>query len=154
MKRSIFKVVDPLPKPEPAAKRSRKRPPSSTVVHKSLGEGQLVGLRLGESGIWLADVKFDGARRTLQVQAEHWVTAISDILKLLPHFPPPKLEKATPGITHWPAHDDESADSEAGDTEDSVLDSGDDGDTEPELGEQRVEEGEDEVEAEEIGVDA
>jgi hypothetical protein len=149
MKRSIFKIIDPLSKPEPAVKRSRKKPPSFAVAHRRLGEGQLVGLRLGESGIWLADVKFDGARRTLQVQAEHWVTAISDILKLLPHFPPPKPEKATP------ANDDESADSEAGDAEDSVLDSGDaeeDGETELELGEQRIEEGEeDEVEAEEIG---
>jgi hypothetical protein len=126
--------------------KSRKK--SFTVVHKSLGEGQLVGLRHGESGAWLADVKFSGTRRTLQLQAEHWETAISDILKLLPHFPPPKPEKATPGIT---PNDDESDDS----TEDSLLDSGDDseedGETELELGE---EESEVEAEAEEIGVDA
>jgi len=141
-----FKVVDPLPKAELAAKRSRKKPPSFAVVHKSLGEGQLVGLRHGESGIWLADVKFNGTRRTLQLQAEHWVTAISDILKLLPHFPPSKPEEATSRITPWPA--------DAGDAEDSVLDSDDNGETELELGEERVEESEDEVEAQEIGADA
>jgi hypothetical protein len=149
-----FKIIDPLPKPEPATKRSRRKPPSFTVTHKSLGEGQLVSLRLGESGIWLADVKFNGTRRTLQVRAEHWETAISDILKLLPHFPPPKPEKATPRITGWAANDDETTDSEARDTEDSVLDSGEDGETELELGEERIEESEVEAEAEEIGVDA
>jgi hypothetical protein len=146
-RRPEFRVVPPSSKPEPAFKRTRKKPPSFAVVHKRLGEGQLVGLRLGESGIWLADVKFGGTRRTLQLQAEHWVTAMSDILKLLPHFPPPKLETATPRIT---PDDDESADS----TEDSVLDSddaGEDGETELELGE---EESEVEAEAEEIGVDA
>jgi hypothetical protein len=141
-----FKVIDPLPKPEPAVKRSRKKPPTFAVVHKRLGEGQLVGLRHGESGAWLADVEFSGTRRTLQLQAEHWETAISDILKLLPHFPPPKPDK--PGFT---PDDDESSDS----TEDSVLDSDDaeeDGETELELLEERIEESE--VEAEEIGVDA
>jgi hypothetical protein len=148
-----FKVIDPLPKPEPAAKRSRKKPSSFAVQHRSLGPGQLVGLRLGESGIWLADVAFNGTRRTLQL-GEHWVTAISDILKLLPHFPPPKPEKATPRITGWAANDDETTDSEARDTEDSVLDSGEDGETELELGEERIEESEVEAEAEEIGVDA
>jgi len=115
------RAISPSPKPEPASKRSRTKPPTFAVVHKTLGEGQLTGLRLGESGVWLADVKFNGERRTLQLREEHWATAISDILDLWAYFPAPKPQKATPRITRWPAHDGESA----GDTEDSVLDSGD-----------------------------
>lgn len=129
-------TVPPLKRAPTSTRKSRKKPPKFAIVHKRLGEGQLVGLRLGGSGIWLADVKFDGTRRTLQLG---WVTAIADILKLLPHFPPPKPQKATPRITR--ANDDESADSEAGDAEDSVLDSGDD------AGEDGETELEDEVEA-------
>jgi hypothetical protein len=143
-RRPEFRVVPPRLKPKPAAKRGRRKPPSFAVVHKSLGEGRLVGLRLGESGIWLADVKFNGTRRTLQVQAEHWETPIADVLNLRSHFPAAKPQ------TGWPANDD----SESGDTEHRVLDSGDDAETELELGEERIEDSEDEVEAEEIGADA
>jgi hypothetical protein len=120
MKHPIFKVMGPRPKPEPASKRSRKKPPTFAVVHKTLGAGQLVGLRLGESGIWLTDVKFNGERRTLQLREEYWVTATSDILNLRSHFPSPApVKEAKPKPS--PVADEEGEVEEGESTEEDAA---------------------------------
>jgi hypothetical protein len=120
-RRPEFKVISPRPRPGPSTKRSKPKLPTFAVVHKSLGEGQLVGLRLGESGTWLVDVVFHGTRRTLQLREELWATATSDILKLRPHFPPPKpVKEANPKASPVADEERETEDSDES-TEDDAA---------------------------------
>jgi hypothetical protein len=93
--RSKFVIVPPR-KTALAAKRSTPKPPSFSAIHKTLGECRVVGVRLGDSGAWLADVVFGQARRTLQLTQDHWLTPVSEIVPLAAYFPQtkPMVKKA------------------------------------------------------------
>jgi hypothetical protein len=90
--RSKFVIVPPR-KAALAVKRSKPKPPSFSAIHKSLGECRVVGVRLGDSGAWLADVVFGQATRTLQLTQDHWLTPVSDLVLLAAYFPQAKPMK-------------------------------------------------------------
>lgn len=87
--RSKFIVVPPR-KAGLAAKSSKAKPLSFSAIHVSLGECRVVGVRLGDSGAWLADVVFGQTRRTLQLTQDHWVTPVSELVLLAAYFPQTK----------------------------------------------------------------
>ena len=87
--RSKFIVLPPR-KATLAVKGSKAKPPSFSAIHKSLGECRVVGVRLGDSGAWLADVVFGQTRRTLQLTQDHWLTPVSEIVLLAAYFPQAK----------------------------------------------------------------
>jgi hypothetical protein len=150
-RRPEFRVVPPSLKPEPAAKRRSRKAKSETrsLEHVRYGEGKLVWVRQLDSGDYVVSVKFgDGAERVIQLRQQYWV---SDIRDLIPE-PSKPLAQTKPSPKRSPmADEDNQSYVIEEDSVDSSDDAGEGGDTEPELGEERVEEVEDEVEAEEIG---
>ncbi len=94
VRRSEFRVVVPRPQPAPT-KRGRKpaAPPSFTVAHVSFGDGLLTGLHLSESGVYLADIDFNGIKHTLRVEQSYFITPVGDIIACAHHFPPPAPPK-------------------------------------------------------------
>jgi hypothetical protein len=116
-RRSEFRVLPPR-KSAPATKRGRKLPPPSfEVSHKVFGDGLLTGLHLSESGVYLADVDFNGIKHTLRVEQSYFITPVGEIIALASHFPPPAPPKKAKAKTVAADLDHSDEDGEVGEDE-------------------------------------
>jgi hypothetical protein len=89
---------------------------SFLVKHRSLGAGNLVEVRLSESGVWLADVMFEKVRRTLRVTPEFWITPVASIIATASKFPQSKPRAQKPRRAEYGLHEaevDEGSEAEA-----------------------------------------
>jgi hypothetical protein len=84
-----FRVVAPRTKPAAYKRKPKPRPLSFAIKHVTFGDGLLVALRVGESGVYIADIDFAGTKRTMRVEEKFFITPVSDILASAPHFPTP-----------------------------------------------------------------
>jgi hypothetical protein len=85
-RRSEFRVISAARKPEPAKRQRNPKPPSFVVAHRILGDGVLIGLRLSDSGHYIGEIDFNGARRLLRLEQAYFTTPVTDIIAVAHEF--------------------------------------------------------------------
>jgi len=63
------------------------------VAHKTLGEGELLAIRLSQSSSWTADVRFCDRRALVKLDQQYWSTPVSDILDRKEEFAPKRVKR-------------------------------------------------------------
>jgi hypothetical protein len=84
---------------KPALKRKAAKPPKPRVIeHRSLGSCVVVGVFLTDAGSIVADVDLAGARRTLSLDQQYWLSPIADLLAAMPPQSRPVCKQEKPPV--------------------------------------------------------
>ena len=68
--RTVLRAMNPRKGGSPNQRPSKKKRPTLTVEHRTLGVAQLLAVRMSEDGIYIVDTDFGGTRRAFRLQQE------------------------------------------------------------------------------------